>query len=458
MASLIAQATKQQKQNRVKPQAPTQLGAPSAKSLGLGFGSKTPYDPLGQPKTEGAFNKRLYQAAQSQYLPQLQGVAGDVNSENTANKMRVSGLTNIYGAAQKQAQDAFDQAKGLLTGIISSKAASDATSRTNLAAALQSAAGNSNALSAMMGGVTTGKEVDPGAYQSALLGDQAIGNQSLTNAATAASGEFGQFLADPGIEQAQMKNQESQRHQAAGVALTGARDAIIKQIPSIIEKTRQDLISSLQSAEGLSFQQDLATKQFGQAAQQQKFTQGLQTQQLGEQKKVDSANIQHQTNQDELTKLLAGNTIAKDNAALTNELNKAKSDAEKNALIQLTSWVAPTPNELTPKKTVYTTDPSTGQRTASTQQGGTVNPKTWHRDVGAELDLLVTQFGLTQQRALQLMYGLTTPIGGKFNGEMTIGQWAKTFYQRQKANRTGNIGGIVGGAAKGLGKTVGRGF
>jgi hypothetical protein len=60
----------------------------------------------------------------------------------------------------------------------------------------------------------------------------------------------------------------------------------------------------------------------------------------------------------------------------------------------------------------------------------------------------MSQFGLTQQRALQLMYGLTTPIGGKNNGTMTIGQWAKSFNQRLKtrqAKQNQKVGGAVGG-------------
>lgn len=423
--------------------------SPAANNFGLNLNDKTAFNPLNPDvNTVGGFNKLLLQESQPQYLPQLQGLQGQVSAENAANKQRSGDIGSIYSQYQGQAQDAYNQVQKALADLASNTA--PGTSQANLGAALASAVGGQNSLAQMMGvsAPSTQQATLPymGAAQAASTGTQ----DELNSAGAGAIGLQGANLENVGNEQATEQNTESLRHGAAIQGVDQQIQALKEQIPGIISAQREKLISDLQNAQSLNFQEGLANKQFGLSQSAQNFNQAQTTAQFGETQKNDAANraaTYAQINQN--AQQLKINEQQVNNAAAT-ALATAQGKAAASAVKFLQGALLPTKQQL---KTVTNADGS--------KQTVLANPGQWHVDTGSLLKTMMDQYGISQAQALQMMtdLGASTPISGQ--GGQTVGQWAATYNQRLNQQRTKKLQAgatplVLGNPNSGAGKTLGN--
>jgi hypothetical protein len=231
-------------------------------------------------------------------------------------------------------------------------------------------------------------------------------------------------LGNAPLERATELNTESLRHQAAAQGLRTQQQALVDQIPGIVEKAREQLVSDAQSAQSLRFQENLAGQQFGLQKQAQTFNQSLATKQFTETQLNDQANRASQAATiAQNAQALTNQTQATNNAA-TDAIAKAQGQSQANAVKWLQGWLAPTKQEMT-TKTVK--DPTTGN---TIHEQVLANPSGWHRNVGDALRSIQTLYGLSEPEALQLMtaVGGSTYVSGQ--GGMTVAQWAQTYNQR----------------------------
>jgi hypothetical protein len=420
--------------------APAQFN-PLTSTFGLNVASKAPFNPLSPGNlTVGQFNKQVLQSAQPQYLPQLQQNAAQISAENAANRQRVGDIGQIYNQYQSQAQQAYNQVQQSLNNLIAQN--NPGASQGTLMAAIQSAQGGQNALAQMTGQSTPpAAGVAPLAYQSGANAAQAATQQELNALAANALTLPGQNLADVGLERATEQNTESIRHQGAIGGFQQARSDLVAQIPGIIEKAREQLVSDMQNAQSLQFQENLANKQFGLSSQQQQFNQAQTAAQFKETQLNDASNRQAQLAQIQQNAQSLANQEAAAATTATNAADKLAAQTRANVLKDLAVWLKPTAQDLIPTS-VVTTDPNTGQRT--TTKGSKLSP-TWHKDVGTKLRQIMDVYKIPLSEALQLMAdaGGNVPISG--NGGQTVAQWALTFNQRsQPPARVGS--GVTSGA------------
>jgi hypothetical protein len=350
-------------------------------------------------------------------------------------------LTGIYSSYGSQAQQAFNQTQQALNGIIAANATGDSQSQGVLQAALASATGGQNDLGAMMGisGTPTAQEVAP--YMSAAAGENAGTGSELKSLAGGLMSTVGAGVSNAALEGAQQKDIESTRHLAALQSNQQSRDAIIAQIPNLINAAKQQLISNALNASGLQFQQKLAQQQLALAQKTEAANASNAAGTLALNKTNSAANIanakaqlaQNQqviNNNYQIAQQTLAATNAKTAAALQTTIAKAQGAQEANALKYLTTWAAPTPLEIS--KTTKTLPDGT------VVHAGSIDPTKYHRDVGAALKTLMTNYGLSLQTALSYLETLTIPIGG--NQTMTVAQWAQTFIQRSQAQATKTAG------------------
>ena len=258
----------------------------------------------------------------------------------------------------------------------------------------------------------------------------------------------GEQLGNAPLERATELNTESLRHQAAMQGFRTQQQALVEQIPGIIAQARQTMINDLQSAQALNVQEQIAQGQFGLAKQQQGFAQGVTRQQQAQSRQAQAFNerMQQQTVAQNAQRLAIARAQA--NAAGAKLMAQLKGKTQANGIKWLTGWVQPTKDQMITKTVKGAINPKTGQ-SGPTQRYQILAPG-WHRDVGQALNILMDQYGFTQQQALQAIrdIGGTTIIGGGA-GKMTMAQWASTFYQRQRAQQVWNSPGfqrrLVGG-------------
>lgn len=419
-------------------------------SYGYSTTSRAPFNPYASYPTVGALNKAAIAAAAPGYQPQLDQNAADLAAENAASKQRTTDLTGIYSQYGNQAQQAFNETRDALNAMIGANATGDQQSQGVLQAALSSATGGQNSLAQMMGmsGPAPAQEIAP--YASAAQGAARGTGSELQALSGGLLSTSGNAVADAAMEGAQQQNIESLRHGAAVQSNEQSRSALIDQIPDLIEKAREQLISDSLNASGLQFQQQLAAKQFGLSEKTANAnianaaaTTDINRQNSAENRRVAEATLQSNQQTQALNQQALQAKIQQSKATLAIALAKTTGQREAGALKWLTSWVTPTPEELA-KKSTTTIDPKTQATIRIT--AGQIDPTRWHRDAGMALKTLMTVYGLDLKTALSYMSTLTAPIGGGVN--MTIGQWASTFIARAAADRhpaaqSGWLSGII---------------
>jgi len=406
-----------------KPPAPA--FNPLTSTYGLNTTSKAAFDPLSPGATTvGGFNKQVLAAAQPQYLPQLQAIQGQQTAENTANKERTTDIGSLYQQYQQQAQQAFKQAQQALTGIVAQNNAGPG--QANLQAALQSAQGGPNSLAQMMGINAPAGQSATLPYTGASQAAQTATQQELNSLASSYLTTPSQELAQVPLERATELNTESLRHQAATEGFQGQTAALVQQIPGIIEKAREQLVSDLQSAQSLKFQETLANKQFGLSAQSQAFNQAQTKKQFTETQLNDAANRTAQAATIAQNAAAQQAQIAQQAAAATDATAKAEGQARANAVAQITKDLTPTKDMM---KTVSV--PANSATGAAATKTLVLDPTKWHPDLGSILKSVMTLYGLDQNTALQLI----SAVGGGTRygpSTQTIAQWADTFVQRSR--------------------------
>jgi hypothetical protein len=386
-------------------------------------------------------------AAKPQYLPQLQDIQGQTAAENTANAQRRSAIGSIYNQYQQQAKTAFGQVQKSLNDIIAQNNAGPG--QANLGAALQSAQGGPNSLAQMMGITAPEGAAETLPYTGAAQAATTATQDELNNLASSYLAVPSEQLGNVPLERATELNTESLRHQAAAQGLRTQQQALVDQIPGIIEKAREQMVSDLQSSQSLTFQEQLAKQQFGLQSQAQAFNQTQTAKQFAETQKNDAANRAAQA----ATTAQNAQTIANQQQQISSNAAdataKAQGQAQANAIKYIQSVLTPTKDQLT-TKTVK--NPVTGITTK--QQ--VIDPTTWHPDLGSALRGMMTLYGLNQDEALKLIAAVG---GGTFvsgGGGQTIAQWADTFKQRaaKAATPTSRTATGVGGALKSIGTSI----
>jgi hypothetical protein len=406
-------------------------------NFGFNTNDKTPFNIYGLPATQGAFNKMVLAAAQPLFQPQLQAIRTQETNEGNVNVLRNTDINSIYDQYQKDAQAAHDQLKGDLAAIQAQAPSGAATA--NYGAAIQSALGGQNNFAAMTGqpGVDTASAAAP--YVGASE-DQAIALQRLLNSGDSAALQIsGGNVANVGLERKSQLGTESERHLGQVQQYGQQEQQLAAQIPGIIAKARQDLITQLQAGQGQQFQQNLANKQFGLSAKTAADQAALDKQKFGETKRVDTANITQGNKQLDQAQQKINNDAAATKAAAATALAQAQGTAQANAIKYLQGALTPSPSDY---HDVTTTDASGTKRTQKILN----NPAGVHYDVGSILETIVTQYGIPLDQALRMMASL----GGRTNirgvGGQTIADWANTYQarvQNRKPGTPGNIGSTV---------------
>jgi hypothetical protein len=366
-------------------------------------------------------------------LPQLQEIQGQTAAEQTAAAQRTRDIGAIYNQYGQQAQQAYDAVRASLNDIIAQNA--PGPGQANLAAALQSAQGGQGQLAQMMGITAPPGQAATLPYVGAGQAAATATQEELNNLASSALTLPAQNLAGVGAERATELNTESLRHQAALQGLQGQQAALVQQIPGIIEKARQQMITDLQSAQSLRFQEQLAQRQFGLQAQAQQFQQKMAGKQFTETQLNDAANRAAQNAQIQQNAQALQNQMAATQTASQQALAQAQGKSQADAIKYLTSAMTPSKADY---KTVTTRDPVTNSVTGHQQ---VLDVNKWHVDVGSLLRSAMGLYGLDQQTVLNMMIdiGGNTPISGQ--GGQTIADWASTFAQRQRLQQ--QLGGAV---------------
>jgi hypothetical protein len=414
-------------------------------TFGLNTGDKTAFNLYGLPKTQGDFNKQVLQAAQPLYQPQLQAIQGQETSENNLFGLRKTDIGSIYDQYQKDAQAAYDKLKNDFATI--NQTMPGATQAANYGAAIQSALGGQNALNAATGQAPTDTAAAAAPYAGASEAQAAV-LQRLVNAGQSAALQVeGGNLANVPLERKSQLTTEEQRHLGQEQQYGQQKQQLSAQIPGIIAKARNDLITQLQAGQGQQFQQTLANKQFGESVRAAKAGEKNQAGQLSETKRVDTANIEQGKQKLSIDQQNADTNAAQVKQAATDAIAKTKGDTRKNALIYLQSALTPPPDYYHTETTTDNTptlpngkaNPNYGKKTTLKVPG---NAKTLHYDVGSILKTLVTQFGIPQDQALQMM----SSIGGRTNvtgqSGQTVADWANTFRARITNRAPGTPGSV----------------
>lgn len=393
-------------------------------NYGYSTTDKTAFNPFAMPKTVGALNAQALALARPGYQPQLQQSAADRQAENVAGQQRAAALKGIYGEYGNQAQAAFNETQQALRDMIASNATGDTQQAGVLNAALNSALGSPNQLGSMMGisGAVTPGEVAP--YEAASQGAAAGTGQELKALSGGLLSTTGETVANAALEGAQQRDIESTRHQAALQSNTQSRDAIVAGIPDIIAKARAQLITDLENAQGLQFQQTLASKQFGLSKQTEADNAAIAKGTLALNQVNSAANRAATTRKLDLTAQQIENqrlgieaTAQRAQAVLAQATAKAQGTRQANGIKYLTQWVQPTKQETA---TTSTTDPNTG---ATTHGSKLADPAAWYRNPSDAFNTLTRTYGFTPREAYTLMSGFNTPIGRGAN--ITVAQWAE---------------------------------
>lgn len=438
------------------PGPPKPVAAPPARPPApirglLPTGNKTPFNVFGIPSTQGGFNKEVNELASASFQPQLNQNANDVSSENALNKVRSQDIANIYNTENAQAKKAFQDAQGAITNLLTQEKGGDAASQGYLSAALGAAGTPGDQLAGMMGQAPTTNAGTLAPFLAAAAGGAGAVGQNLATQQGNQESQLANAEVTPGYGRQQDATTEAQRHEAQLNTLTGNRNTIIAGIPDAIEKASEQLTKDIQAAQNSQFQEGLAKAQFGETAKVDTANIANQKGSLTLAQRKQAADEQNASAQLKLQAQQIANQAAATKVSLETALAKATSQQQANAIKYLTTWATPTAQEMLPGGTSKVTDPKTGNVT-TTKTGGAINVKTWHRDAGNALETLMTVYGMNLQSALQLMGTVNVPIsGGK---GQTVAQWAKTFLQRQAANRSHGVGRGVSKVAGGKGVTL----
>jgi hypothetical protein len=405
------------------------------------------------PKTVGQLNAQALALARPGYEPQLQQAAADRQAENLANQQRAAALKGIYGEYGNQAQAAFNETQQALKDMIAANSTGDTQQAGVLNAALSSALQGPSTLGSMMGisGTPTAADIAP--YQSAAQGAAAGTGQELQALSGGLISTTGENVANAALEGAQQKDIESTRHQAALQSNTQTRDTVIAGIPDVIAKVREQLITDLTNAQGLSFQQKLAEQQFGLSKTTEADNAAIAQGTLRLNQVNSAANRAATTRKLDLTAQQIENqrlsivaTAKRAESVLAQATAKAQGTRQANGIKFLTQWVQPTKNETA---TTSTTDPNTG---ATTHGSKLADPSAWYRNPADAFNQLTRTYGFSPAEAYQLMSGFNTPIGR--GAGITIGQWAEAHLRALHPNTSGGAQGINSRSAQQIMKGV----
>jgi hypothetical protein len=382
--------------------------------------STAPYN-YGEPETQGEFNQAVLAQARQQYVPQLQGIAGDVGAEDTANTERNQALGSIYGTYNTQAQDAYNETKQALTDLITQNAGNDQQAQGTLQAALSSANVPSGQMDQMMGITAPPQGSSSAPYMAAALGGDTAGENELSGIAANLIANAGNTVGDAGMEQAQQSNQESLRHQAALEGYSGQKQAILQQIPTDIQTAQTAETTNAQNAATTALQNALAQKEFGLSAQDQSFNENQATQTLALTKQQDAVtNAQNWKKISQSGQQLGQNeqsiqaSIDENNAKTIETEAKLTAAQAVNVQKTITAY-------LLPSKTEYSTvtkTTGTGSTHSTVLNSAAYTARMNPGQLAAQLQ---SAYGISREQALAAMQGITVPYGT--SGE-TMGQWA----------------------------------
>lgn len=216
-------------------------------------GPKNPYNALNSPyRTQGEFNTAVGQTAKAGYQPKLDELKTEEEGETGLTSQREADNVNIYKQYSEQAKEAFEKAKATMSEIASRQNASTKAGQE----ALQGALSNTGV-----------PGVSPVQNQQAFLAEASgLGNESSQVLAGEEAGlttEMSKDLLVPGAGLDEARREEAVRNAGVLNKIASERDKIVRTIPEITEKTRQEMMKDEETRQANRLQEQIAQQKLG---------------------------------------------------------------------------------------------------------------------------------------------------------------------------------------------------
>lgn len=204
-------------------------------------------------------NREITRRAQGVYLPKLEDVNRNIQSENRKTQGRTSDIIGYGQSFKDQLNKAYDQASKALATLSAGGAQND--EQKAVLEAAQSAQGRTADEAQRLGAVVPGQSQATG--QAIKQEDVAGGNYLGGLSANLLAGADMYRNSVPQTMQNQQLATEDRRHAGILTGLQGQRSDILSQVGAAKAQARSDIINELLKTRAQQFQESVANKELG---------------------------------------------------------------------------------------------------------------------------------------------------------------------------------------------------